>query len=117
MWGAAQASYLCSQPRCVSMVDSVWQVCLWVCVHGGGGGTPHTQLHAHGSWLSCCRRCCFASQAGAKAVYGIECSSIAVQAKQIVADNHLLCLRSLPLTLLLLLLLLLLLPLCPAGWR
>jgi hypothetical protein len=28
-------------------------------------------------------------QAGAKAVYGIECSSIAVQAKQIVADNHL----------------------------
>lgn len=31
----------------------------------------------------------FAAKAGAKAVYGIECSSIAVQAKQIVADNHL----------------------------
>jgi len=28
-------------------------------------------------------------QAGAAAVYGIECSSIAVQAKQIVTDNHL----------------------------
>jgi hypothetical protein len=29
----------------------------------------------------------FTSQAGAKHVYGIECSAIAQQAKQIVADN------------------------------
>ena len=33
--------------------------------------------------------CMFAAKAGAKAVYGIECASIAVQAKQIVADNKL----------------------------
>eukprot|EP00053_Salpingoeca_punica_P023199 m.9269 g.9269 ORF g.9269 m.9269 type:complete len:337 (-) comp4673_c0_seq1:599-1609(-) len=33
--------------------------------------------------------CMFAAQAGAKAVYGIECSNIANQARQIVKDNHL----------------------------
>ena len=33
--------------------------------------------------------CMFAAKAGAKAVYGIECASIAVQARQIVADNKL----------------------------
>lgn len=33
--------------------------------------------------------CMFAAKAGAKKVYGIECSGIITQAKQIVKDNHL----------------------------